>query len=235
MMTGRSERVSDARISSSVSSPPMPGMSTSRMAKLQPESARRLSASTPSVLSTTSQPNCSSRTRRAISLTVASSSQMSARMTSLGCPLLATSARGNAHAGTVRIIGASHGRFIPLRPPPYLQAARAHGRFLVHAHLSCMATSTLTSDRATGAAPGFRFWLAPVAVLVVSLVLTAFIHQAYRLGAARNDEARLARLGERVLAQLRGRVASANQALYGARAHVLNTGDLSRDSWAAYA
>jgi CHASE1-domain containing sensor protein len=41
-------------------------------------------------------------------------------------------------------------------------------------------------------------------------------------------------LSERVLGQLRTRIDAANQAIYGARAHLLTSDQVTRDSWAAY-
>ncbi len=82
--------------------------------------------------------------------------------------------------------------------------------------------------------PSSRFWLLPALTLALSLLLTALAYSAASAGARRNDEANLERLSERVLSQIKTRVDAANEAVHGARAHVLTTEGITRESWAAY-
>ncbi|MEQ1760214.1 MAG: CHASE domain-containing protein [Vicinamibacterales bacterium] len=92
----------------------------------------------------------------------------------------------------------------------------------------------MTSVRATWAAPSAKVWVWPAAALAVSLVLTWLAYSAAKQGALRNDEARLARLSDRVVGQLRARVDSANEAVHGARAHVLAAEQVTGSAWSTY-
>ena len=77
-------------------------------------------------------------------------------------------------------------------------------------------------------------WVLPVLTLVFSLALTA---GAYRLGTdsvAREQDAQLARLSERVLAMLRSRVDSASQAVHAARGHLAADGPRTLGAWKTF-
>ena len=87
---------------------------------------------------------------------------------------------------------------------------------------------------ATWAGSSSSFWILPAITLALSLLVTALAYTAARAGATRNDEASLARLSDRVLSQIKARVDSANEAVYGARAHVITTERVTRASWSAY-
>ncbi len=99
-----------------------------------------------------------------------------------------------------------------------------------------MTQQPLTSTiRSSWAGPSARLWMLPVLVGTVLLTVTAVAYKATSDDAVRNEEARLFRLSERVLTQLKARVDSANEAVHGARAHLLTTGQVTHDSWTTYA
>ena len=97
-----------------------------------------------------------------------------------------------------------------------------------------MASTSPFSVRTRLAGPGL-VWPLPLVTLVLSLGLTGLAYRVAAAGATRNDEARLERLSDRVVSQLRSRVDSANEALYAARAHLLTTERVTGTSWAEYA
>jgi PAS domain S-box-containing protein len=74
----------------------------------------------------------------------------------------------------------------------------------------------------------------PWLVLAAGLLLSALIWLSVRAELKRQDLVRFARLQERLLTTLEGRLHSAEQALYGGRALVESTGKLSHAQWARY-
>src|SRR5689334_3545664 len=75
---------------------------------------------------------------------------------------------------------------------------------------------------------------APWTVLAISLVVTIIVAFSTRSELKRQDRARYERLKERVLAAIDGRFHAAEQAMYGARALVGPSGELSDTQWARY-
>src|SRR5688572_29715227 len=74
----------------------------------------------------------------------------------------------------------------------------------------------------------------PALVLAVGLILSVAIWLFVRSEVRRQDAVRFERLKERMLDGIEARFQAARQALYGGRAFVESTGDVSQSEWAGY-